>query len=133
MASSNCFNCHEFNTKSLGPSFIEIASRYHGGAAVTDTLTRRIKDGSSGIWGRTGKMPSHPEISTTAIRSTVRWILQATARADHAYFTGISGILHFPANRAGAYTLTATYTDHGPKNQPGTHLKSSDKIIVTLK
>lgn len=130
MATNNCYNCHQFNAKSLGPSFFDIAKRYHRTTAVIDSLTLRIKNGSSGIWGRVEKMPSHPELSTAAIQSTVRWILQFAARPDRAWFFGTTGILHFPSNRPGRYILTAVYTDHGDKDQPSPRLKGSDQITV---
>jgi cytochrome c len=133
MATNNCFNCHQFNAKSLGPSFFEIAKRYPATAANIDTLIRRIKDGSSGIWPGTEKMPSHPELSPTAIRSTVRWILQSASRPDQTWYTGTTGILHFPSNQPGTNTLTASYTDHGTKDQPSSRLKAADRVIVTVK
>src|SRR5579863_2676918 len=114
MAANNCFNCHQFNAQALGPSFFEIAKRYPPTVANTDTLISRIRNGSSGIWGRTEKMPSHPELSAAAIRSTVRWIFQNAARDDHAWYVGATGLLHF--DRPGTYSLTATYTDHGTKD-----------------
>ena len=130
MATNNCFNCHQFNAKSLGPSFYDIAKRYSFTIAYTDTLTRRIKEGSSGIWGRVEKMPSHPELSAAAIRSTVRWVLQSAARSDRAWFFGTTGILHFPSNRPGTYTLKAVYTDHGVKEQPSPRLTRADQITI---
>jgi cytochrome c len=131
MAANNCFNCHQFNAKSLGPSFFDIAKRYPATAASTDTLIRRIKDGSSGIWPGTEKMPSHPDLSLTAIRSTVHWILQSAARPDRAWYFGTTGLLHF--NQPGTYTLTATYTDHGTKDQPTIRLTGTDRIVVSVK
>jgi cytochrome c len=133
MATNNCFNCHQFNAKSLGPSFFDIAKRYPATAANTDTLIRRIRDGSSGIWPGTERMPSHPELSTAVIRSSVRWILQSAARADRTWFIGTTGILHFPANHPGTYILTATYTDHGTKDQLTTRLKGSDRITIQVR
>ncbi|HET6256706.1 MAG TPA: c-type cytochrome [Puia sp.] len=133
MATNNCFNCHQFNSQSLGPSFFDIAKRYPLTADNTDTLINRIRSGSSGVWGRTEKMPSHPELSTAAIRSTVRWILRSAARPDRAWYSGASGILHFPSNRPGTYTLTATYTDHGTKDQPTVRLKGSDRILINVR
>jgi cytochrome c len=140
MATNNCFNCHQFNARSLGPSFFDVAIRYPFTAANTDTLTRRIKDGSSGIWGRIEKMPSHPELNAAAIRATVRWILQSAAKPDRAWFFGTTGVLHLPANRPGTYTLTAFYTDHGPKDpgnaasggkRPPPGLTGADRITIT--
>jgi cytochrome c len=130
MATNNCFNCHQFNAKSLGPSFFEIAKRYPANTANADSLINRIRNGSSGIWGRTEKMPSHPELSPSAIRSTVRWILQSAARSDRAWYFGTTGLLHF--NKPGTYSLTATYTDHGTKDQPTLRLTGTDRIIVTV-
>jgi cytochrome c len=131
MATNNCFNCHLFNAQSLGPSFFEIAKRYSATTANTDTLISRIRNGSSGIWGRTEKMPSHPELSTAAIRSTVQWIFHNTARPDRAWYVGTTGLLHF--DKPGRYILTATYTDHGTKDQPAQHLTGFDQIVVTVK
>jgi len=131
MAANNCFNCHQFNAQSLGPSFFEIAKRYPATVANTDTLINRIRNGSAGIWGRTEKMPSHPELSATAIRSTVRWIFQNAARPDRAWYIGTTGLLHF--SKSGAYTLTATYTDHGTKDQPAHRLTGADRIIVSVR
>jgi len=52
MAISNCFNCHNFNSKATGPSFFEISKHYPATKANADTLTARIRNGSSGIWGK---------------------------------------------------------------------------------
>jgi len=131
MAVNNCYNCHQFNARSLGPSFFEIAKRYPATKANMDTLVQRVKNGSSDIWGRIEKMPSHPELSVAAIRATVRWILHSAARPDHSWYFGTSGILHL--DRPGAYTLTATYTDHGTKEEPSARLSGSDRIVVTVK
>src|ERR1700722_3438265 len=57
---SNCFSCHNFNSKAMGPSFYEISKKYMPTKANMDSLIKRISAGSTGIWGRE-KMPSHPE------------------------------------------------------------------------
>jgi cytochrome c len=131
MAVNNCYHCHQFNSRSLGPSFFEIAKRYPATTANTDTLIQRVKNGSSGIWGRVEKMPSHPELSSGAIRATVRWILRNAARPDRSWYFGTSGILH--VDHPGAYTLTATYTDHGTKEEPGARLSGSDRITINVR
>lgn len=133
MAGNNCFNCHQFNAKSLGPSFFEIARHYPATPAYVDTLTRRIREGSSGIWGRVEKMPSHPELSAADIRSTVNWILNSASRPDRAWYFGTTGILHFPSNRPGRYLLTAAYTDHGTKDQASQRLTGTDRITLLVK
>ena len=51
MRSSNCFNCHKFNSKSIGPSFNAIVAKYPSTTAYIDTMVKRIHNGSSGVWG----------------------------------------------------------------------------------
>src|ERR1700761_3016093 len=71
---SNCINCHNFNSKSIGPSFYEINKRYPITKANTDTLIKRIREGSSGLWGGKEKMPTHHELSVAETASAVLWI-----------------------------------------------------------
>ena len=99
--------------------------------ANTDTLVSRIRNGSSSIWGRTEKMPTHPELSAAAIRATVLWIFRNAMRSDRAWYIGTTGLLNF--KKPGTYTLTASYTDHGTKDQPAIHLAGADRIVVTVK
>jgi cytochrome c len=132
MAGNNCFNCHLFKGKALGPSFFDIATHYPTTTANIDTLVRRVGAGSSGIWPGSEKMPSHPELSAAAIRSTVQWILHNGAREDRSFFNGTTGLLRFPADKPGTYILTASYTDHGLKDLPTPHLKGSDRVIVIV-
>ena len=133
MAGNNCFNCHLFKAKLLGPSFFDIATRYAATKANIDTLSRRVRDGSAGIWPGSEKMPSHPELSASAIRSTVQWILRNGARQDRMFLNGITGLVHVPEGHPGTYVLTARYTDHGLKGGPGQRLTGSDRVIITVK
>jgi len=143
MARSNCFNCHHFNGKLIGPSLADIARRYGRRAEVsavtiTDTLSKRIKDGSAGICGKE-KMPSHPEVTMDDIHTMVRWIEKYAAAPGITYQNGISGVLQFPASGSaaatpGTYTLTAAYTDHGTKDtKTGPYLTGYDPLTLTVK
>jgi len=97
MARSNCFNCHQFNGKLIGPSLADIARHYKNTTTTIDTLGKRIKDGSAGIWGKE-KMPSHPEVTMDDIHTMVRWIEKYAAAPGITYQNGISGVLQFPAS-----------------------------------
>jgi len=131
MARSNCFNCHQFNGKLIGPSLADIARRYQNTTAAADTLSRRIKDGSAGIWGKE-KMPSHPEVSKEDIRAMVQWIEKYAAAPGATYQNGTTGILVFPG--PGVYTVKAAYTDHGAKDsKTGPCLTGLDQLIITVK
>lgn len=135
MARSNCFNCHQFNGKLIGPSLADIARHYPATSATTDTLARRIKEGSAGIWGKE-KMPSHPELDPQDIRAMVQWIEQYAAAPGVSYQNGTSGLLQFPnaAIKPGVYILTAAYTDHGAKEtKAGPWLTGLDHVTLTVK
>jgi cytochrome c len=132
MRTSNCFNCHNFNSKAMGPSFYEINKKYPATKANTDTLVKHIRDGSSGAWAKE-KMPTHPELTTDEIKSTVQWILKHAADADDNYFIGTEGTFRIkpPAKPNGAYLLTASYVDHGLKTAPGNQrLKGGDMVVI---
>ena len=133
MRSSNCFNCHDFSSKSIGPSFSDICKHYPVTKANTDSLVNRIKNGSSGLWPGKEKMPSHPELTAEQIRSTVQWIFKNASNAQVSYYNGSNGIIRIPQNKPGNYLVTASYTDHGIKNTSEKHLKGFDRVAITVK
>ncbi len=134
MRTSNCFNCHNFNGKSIGPSFYEISKKYPVSKSNIDSLIKHIRNGSSGIWGKE-KMPTHPELSAEETKSTVQWILGHAADADVNYYIGTEGSFRIKppvaAKRDEAYLLTASYVDHGLKTAPGKQrLKGEDMVVI---
>jgi cytochrome c len=130
---SNCINCHGFNSKSIGPSFYEINKRYTATKANTDTLIKRIREGSSGIWGGKEKMPTHPELTVAEIKSTVQWIFKNAADPNVNYYIGLEGFFRINANSKGSYLLTASYIDHGLKGVPGKRLRGTDVVTIQSK
>jgi len=137
MRTSNCFNCHNFNSKSIGPSFHEISKHYPATPAMTDSLIKHIRDGISGIWGKE-VMPTHPELSKDEIKNTVQWILKHGADPEINYYIGTIGSFHItpPAisGQKSIYVLTASYVDHGLKIAPGKQrLKGQDVVIIYRK
>lgn len=130
---SNCITCHGFNNKAMGPSFLEINKRYAAVKGNVDTLAKRIRNGSSGIWGKE-KMPAHPELSDAEIRSITQWLIKRAGDSQLNYYVGTEGYFRLqPAQPAGSYQLTASYTDHGLKDVPGKKIRSQDVIMIRLK
>ena len=131
MRTSNCFNCHNFTGKSIGPSFYEIGKRYTLTAANTDTLVKRIRAGSTDIWGKE-KMPAHPELTRQQIISSVEWILKHAADPGINYYIGTTGTFHLKrSGKPAVYMLTASYLDRGSKDAPGKQrLKGQDVIYI---
>jgi cytochrome c len=132
---SNCFNCHAFDNKLTGPSFNEINKKYKPTAANMALLEKRIKNGSTGVWGKT-PMPTHPELSAVQIKNMVQWIVQNASAPNVHYYIGLEGNLNLQMpsaiNKRGAYILTASYTDHGINNK-GDRLEGRDLIVITIK
>jgi len=131
---SNCFSCHNFNSKAMGPSFFEVAGKYKPTRANIDSLVKRISVGSTGIWGKE-KMPSHPELSMQDIKNTVLWILKNGADPDDNYFIGLNGLISAATIKyPGAYVFAASYIDHGLKASPGKQrLEGQDKAVLYVK
>jgi cytochrome c len=137
MRTSNCFNCHNFNGKAIGPSFYEISKKYPFTKPNIDTLIKHIKEGSSGTWGKE-KMPTHPELTSEEIKTTLQWILKHSVDANVNYYIGTEGSFKIKAPVAsepgGFYILTASYVDHGSKASPGKQrLKGQDIVVITSK
>lgn len=134
MRTSNCFNCHNFNSKLIGPSFYEMSKKYPATKANTDSLIKRIREGSAGIWPGREKMPAHPEVKPDEIKNMAQWIQKNGADPEVTYYVGIEGSFRIDPNQKGAYRLTASYIDHGLKNNPASkHLKEQDVVMINVK
>jgi cytochrome c len=75
IASRNaCMGCHAVDRKLVGPAFQQIAAKYKGDGEARAKLSRKVRDGGSGVWGVI-PMPSHPSMSDADIRTVVDWVL----------------------------------------------------------
>ena len=132
---SNCFNCHTFNNKAIGPSFYDISKKYAATPGNIALMVKRIREGSSGVWDKT-PMPSHTELTNQQIQKMVQWIMQNATDPNNTYYTGAEGSFHTQsssASRKTVYMLTASYTDHGTKVDSTHRLKGQDIIFIHSK
>lgn len=136
MKKSNCFTCHAFNGKLIAPSFFEIGNRYPKSASNVELLAKRVLEGSTSIWG-SASMPTHPELSVQEARDIVSWILENAQNPNLNYYTGTEGSIKLKspdgAVQKGAFMLSATYSDHGAKNNLRQSLTSKDVILLYVK
>lgn len=72
--SKNCTACHAVDRKLLGPSFKDIAAKYSNDAKSLETLSGRVRNGSTGVWGAT-MMPANPQVTQAEAEALVKWIL----------------------------------------------------------
>ncbi|SDW57738.1 c-type cytochrome [Nitrosomonas communis] len=72
--SSGCLNCHNVDTKLVGPSLKDVAAKYAGQADAADYLAGKIKNGSNGVWG-TIPMPPNANVSDENAKKLAEFIL----------------------------------------------------------
>ena len=72
--SKSCMGCHGVQRKVVGPAFKDVAAKYKGDKTAVEHLTRKIKQGGSGVWGKV-MMPANPQISDAEAQKLALWIL----------------------------------------------------------
>lgn len=130
---SNCLNCHAFNTKLIGPSFYEINKRYSNTKTNKELLEKHIREGSAGVWGKV-TMPTHQELTIEETQKMVNWIFKNGAEQNVSYYRGAEGSFRIKppvaAEQKGVLVIIASYTDHGTKDKPKQNLRGQDAIIL---
>lgn len=130
---SDCFNCHASKAKMIGPSLFEIANRYEKSPGAVKTMSKRIIEGSSGVWGPVAMSP-HPGFSEKEAIQVATWILENGGDPHRSIYRGIEGTFRTvpqPASGAGGrYRLTATYTDKGLEGRPEMRRQGRHTILL---
>ena len=71
--SKTCVACHMVDAKMVGPAYKEVAAKYAGQADASATLTKSIKEGSTGKWGPIA-MPAN-QVTDEEAKTLADWIL----------------------------------------------------------
>lgn len=71
--SKNCFTCHNIDKKLVGPAYKDVAKKFKGDPNAVAELTKKVINGSSGVWGSI-PMPPNP-VSKEEAKTLVEWIL----------------------------------------------------------
>jgi len=134
MKTSTCFSCHTSRSKLIGPSFDRIADKYNYSEEVVATLTQKIMNGSTGIWGEV-KMPSNTDLNASEIKEVVSWILKNNKDPNVFYQVGLKGTVRIKEKSEkdtgkGVYVLTASYIDHGLVSKPQMKKRGQHTIIL---
>ncbi len=119
LRNSDCFTCHASKNKLIGPSFELIAKRYPINNNSLERLTKKVMNGSTGIWGQVA-MPAHPAMKKDEVREMISWILTNNSNPNISFYPGIEGAFRTKEKTAKetgkeVLVLTASYTDHGEK------------------
>ncbi len=133
IARSGCIGCHQFKARATGPSFAAIAERYPDNQASIDTLSRYIREGSTGVFGQTS-MPPHAEFTQDQLHAIAAWIVKEAANPDVNYYVGTEGAIRMQAPAApdpkGGIILTASYTAPAPPANPEQAPLGEDTVVV---
>jgi len=73
MMSLDCKVCHKVDETSVGPAFTLVAKKYQKNKKNYTTLTEKIQNGGTGVWGDV-VMPSHPNLKAEDAKQILDWI-----------------------------------------------------------
>ena len=71
-----CLACHGIDTKVIGPSFKNIATKYEVSSDDVVRLMGSIRHGSQGTWGISLTMPPNKRVNDEEAQRLATWILQ---------------------------------------------------------
>ena len=74
MKKDGCAACHAIDKKIIGPAYVDVAVKYKGDKDAVAKLSKKVKDGSSGVWGPI-PMPPNTATSPADITELVSWIM----------------------------------------------------------
>jgi cytochrome c len=74
MKKDGCAACHAIDKKIVGPAYVDVAAKYKGDKNAVAMLSKKVKDGSTGVWGPI-PMPPNTTTSPADITELVTWIL----------------------------------------------------------
>ncbi len=69
-----CAACHSIDKKVVGPAYVEVAAKYKDDKNAVEMLTKKVKEGGTGVWGPI-PMPPNAAVPTADIKELVTWIL----------------------------------------------------------
>ena len=70
----NCMSCHSVTRQFMGPSLHDVAAKYAPRSDAVAYLTRKIMEGSAGVWGPV-PMPANTQVTQDEAMSLASWIL----------------------------------------------------------
>ncbi|RMG36197.1 MAG: hypothetical protein D6720_05575 [Gammaproteobacteria bacterium] len=68
-----CLNCHQVNTKVVGPAYKDVAAKYAGDGGAVARLAAKVRNGGAGVWGQIPMPPNN--VTDEEATKLVKWIL----------------------------------------------------------
>lgn len=114
MLSLDCKGCHKETEASVGPAFLQIATRYGADANAVSYLGEKIISGSKGVWGET-VMAAHSNLSIEDAQKITSWIMSLGNKTTVQKSLPPSGSITAATDQKprSVLVLSASYTDKG--------------------
>jgi len=74
MKKDGCAACHAIDKKIVGPAYVDVAAKYKGDKDAVAKLAKKVKEGSTGVWGPI-PMPPNAAVSQGDVTELVTWIM----------------------------------------------------------
>ena len=74
MKKYGCAACHQIEKTVIGPAYVEVAVKYKGDKDAVAKLSKKVKEGGAGVWGKV-PMPPNATVPDADIKELVTWIL----------------------------------------------------------
>jgi cytochrome c len=79
VAKNDCFTCHKYSEKVIGPSFLSVANKYDQTMESIIKLAKKIQEGGNGSWGKLPMTP-HLNLSSEDAQQMVKYIFSLKNR-----------------------------------------------------
>jgi len=115
MMKSDCAACHKVSTKSIGPAFTLVSTKYQKNSKAISYISNKILKGGGGVWGEV-PMPAHPTMKETEAKQIAEWIMSLSATATSKPSLPAVGKIIPPATvnkNKPVMAIKATYSDMG--------------------
>jgi cytochrome c len=76
----DCLACHKTDDKLVGPAYSAIAEKYPQNENTLNTLSQKIINGGSGVWGPVPMAP-HPAITAADANKMIKYILTLNSKS----------------------------------------------------
>jgi len=70
----NCLACHTLDKKLVGPAYKDVAAKYKSRKDGEAYLTKKIREGSTGVWGPV-PMPPNGTVSADDAKTLAKFVL----------------------------------------------------------
>ncbi|MEX0290175.1 MAG: c-type cytochrome, partial [Flavobacteriaceae bacterium] len=129
----DCKTCHKEKEASIGPTYLDIATKYKDDPKAMSYLQTKIIEGGSGVWGEV-TMPAHPTVTQDESRQLALYIRSLADDGSRKKSLPAEGqLIPNPTQGTQVMVLTASYTDGGVgEARPLTGMKSINLMGSTV-